>query len=191
MPSSWPFRGALAAGVGPAGANGSRQMHAHARALRIRMRVGQLLDTQTRRAIPGTNYDLLSISTVKSSVNREGRAGASTAWCIAGPGRRRRGPEYAGSQPRRRVAAAGGKQALEPGLLEGLAGRILRFGDAVAIEQQQIAVADERVDVFIVGRVEHPERDAGPAESLDGAVGAAKQGRVLPGVHVGQRACRR
>ena len=84
------------------------------------------------------------------------------------------GREHVGADGRRgRLSAWRSRTQLEAALLERLPRRVLRFGDAVAVEHEHLARI-ERVSTALVGRaLEHAERDARAAEPLESAVARA------------------
>ncbi len=49
---------------------------------------------------------------------------------------------------------------LEAALLERLAGRVLRFGDPVAVEHEEVARLEARFRGRVLGVLEEPKRDA-------------------------------
>ena len=56
---------------------------------------------------------------------------------------------------------------LEAGLVERLALRIFRLGDAVAVQHEHLARLERRVDGAELRSLEHAERDAGAGQPLE------------------------
>ena len=81
---------------------------------------------------------------------------------------------------RGRAARAPIEDELEAAFLERTSLGVLRFGDAVAVEHEEIAGGKDGLDRAVLRMVEQPEGDAGAFQALEAAVPPPDERREIP-----------